>query len=396
MNCAVIVAAGNSTRFKRDKMLIELNGKPLIMHTINAYFNANIDNIVVVASSNNISEINKLTKNLKNVKVVAGGVTRMQSVTNGLNALPKDCLIVTIADGARPYTSSKLINNCISQAQLQGNAITGITAKDTLYYIDENPVSIDRNKVKIIQTPQAFNYKQIMQAYYHTTNDYTDDSQVYLNHFGTLNFIEGEYSNIKVTYPDDLINIQHQADHHLNNKEYNEPINKPLNALTYRIGNGIDFHNLVSNRKLIIGGVEIPYHLGLDGHSDADVLIHAIMDSLLNSINQRDIGMQFPDNDEKYKNISSLVLLRYVADLLRSHHVQINNISACIIADQPKLSKYIPLMAQQIANALEIDTDRISISATTTEGIGINGNPNSIAAQAYCIVNVTDQDADQT
>ena len=153
-----------------------------------------------------------------------------------------------------------------------------------------------------------------------------------------------------------------------------------------RLGHGYDVHKLVSDRKLILGGVEIPCNLGLLGHSDADVLIHAIMDSLLGAACLGDIGIHFPDNDEKYKGISSLKLLKNVCDMLREKNYEIQNIDSTIIAQKPKLSPYIFDMRKNISNACGIDIGKINVKATTEEGLGFTGNLEGISVHAVCII----------
>ena len=153
-----------------------------------------------------------------------------------------------------------------------------------------------------------------------------------------------------------------------------------------RIGHGYDVHKLVSDRKLILGGVEIPCTLGLLGHSDADVLIHAIMDSLLGAACLGDIGIHFPDNDEKYKGISSLKLLKNVCDMLREKNYEIQNIDSTIIAQKPKLSPYIFDMRKNISNACGIGIEKINVKATTEEGLGFTGNLEGISVHAVCII----------
>ena len=153
-----------------------------------------------------------------------------------------------------------------------------------------------------------------------------------------------------------------------------------------RVGQGYDVHRLVEGRKLILGGVEIPFERGLLGHSDADVLCHAVADALLGALALRDIGAHFPPSDMKFKNISSLVLLQRVAGLLREKSARVVNVDSTIIAERPKLGPYIPLMARNLARVLQIGSDRISIKATTTEGLGALGTEEGIAAQAVVLV----------
>lgn len=153
-----------------------------------------------------------------------------------------------------------------------------------------------------------------------------------------------------------------------------------------RVGMGYDVHKLVPNRRLIIGGVEIEHETGLLGHSDADVLLHAIMDALLGAAALGDIGKHFPDTDERYKGISSISLLERVRDLIEDNNYFIENIDATIIAQAPKMAPHIPLMRENVAKALCIDISQINIKATTEEGLGFTGNKEGISAQAVCLL----------
>ena len=153
-----------------------------------------------------------------------------------------------------------------------------------------------------------------------------------------------------------------------------------------RIGHGYDVHRLIAGRKLILGGVEIPFERGLDGHSDADVLVHALMDALLGAAGERDIGVLFPDTDERYKGVSSLLLLRKVADVLREKGFRVGNADVTVLAQRPKLKDYIPKMRENLARELDIPLDRINVKATTEEGLGFTGSGEGIACHAVCLL----------
>ena len=153
-----------------------------------------------------------------------------------------------------------------------------------------------------------------------------------------------------------------------------------------RIGQGYDVHRLVEGRKLIIGGVDIPYEKGLLGHSDADVLLHAVMDALLGAAALGDIGQHFPDSDERYKGISSIALLKEVGKILQENGYMIENIDSTVIAQRPKLLPYRPQMAENIAAALGIEKEQVSVKATTEEGLGFTGNGEGISSQAICML----------
>lgn len=153
-----------------------------------------------------------------------------------------------------------------------------------------------------------------------------------------------------------------------------------------RIGHGYDVHRFASDRKLILGGVEIPYELGLDGHSDADVLLHAVMDALLGAAALRDIGYHFPDTDMRYKGANSMELLRRVAEMLREKGYRVGNVDATVIAQKPKLMAYIPQMQANIAAQLWVNTDRVNVKATTEEGLGFTGEMRGMACHAVCLL----------
>lgn len=161
-----------------------------------------------------------------------------------------------------------------------------------------------------------------------------------------------------------------------------------------RIGMGYDVHKLMENRRLILGGVNIPWEKGLLGHSDADVLVHAVMDALLGAAALGDIGKHFPDTDPAYQGISSILLLKHVAGLLKEHGYQVGNIDATIIAQKPKMAPHIPLMRKNMAEALEIPEDRLNVKATTEEGLGFTGKGEGIASQAICILEEISQSRD--
>ena len=351
MRSVIVLAGGTSSRFEGNKMLAEFAGRPLIAVTVSKFV---ADEIILVAHPDNIETVRGLFPELT---TVPGGETRTLSVLNGLNAVSEKSNYVAIHDGARPFVSGTLIEAAFSEASKFDNAVPAIKMTDSAY-IGQAP--LERGKIRVLQTPQVFDTKMIKEAYgkRDLSKAYGDDSEVFLECFGYLHFIEGEPSNRKITYASDLPD--------------------------YRIGNGYDVHRLVEGRKLILGGVEIPHTKGLLGHSDADAVIHAITDSLLSAVGERDIGVQFPDTDAKYKNISSLKLLEQVKKILKN--AQIQNVSCVIIAQEPKLAAYIPQMCKKIAASLEIGAGQVSISATTTEKLGVIGAGEAIAAQAVSLI----------
>jgi len=633
---AVIVAAGSSVRFKSDKLFYEIDGKPVIFHSIKPFVdNSDINRIVVVTDKARAEKVRALFSDCNKLFFTEGGKTRSESVINGLNAISdgeicgcfaeKECDVVAIHDGARPFLSQKLLEALINEAAEKSSAIPFVAATDTVYLrqnaqsccyqengaaIKNNAViggeksavnSFDREKVMLIQTPQVFDYKMIKKAYgafaediagnvtnclaesvaknvtvndgepsaekvsekvaderriipneertahqmklnpspfekiksgnktielrlfdekrqkikegdiitftdtlggerisrivkklhifdsfeqlyrtlpllqcgytaddvdkacpsdmeqYYSTEEQqkygvvgielspiadscggvlhskttnckeilnwaTDDSGVFFATYKSLNFVDGDRNNIKITYPSDIpenrardfcfrendtlndgnsvcrndagvttendiyicdeSNVVKEKLIEIPNVEGSEALNLPL----ANVGTGCDVHRLVEGRRLILGGIEISYEKGLLGHSDADVLLHAIMDAILSAAGERDIGVQFPDTDERYKGISSVLLLRQVLRIVESKGKKITSVSATIIAQKPKLAHIIPLIAENIAKVIDLPTQSVNINATTTEKMGMIGEGEGIGAVAVAVV----------
>ena len=359
---ALITAAGKGTRLNLDKnkLLIKINGQTIIEKTVNKFYNSKyIDSIIITANKNDIDLFNNIFSNLKKpVKIVEGGINRTISVKNGLNAINFHCDIILIHDGARPFVSDDIIYNCIENVKINNSAITAIPITDTIKKADNNKIisTIDRNNIYSIQTPQGFYYKDILKAYskIKENENFTDDSSVYEKYIAKPYICLGDLSNIKITYKKDL-----------------QAFNKE--NLELRSGIGYDSHKFADDRKFILGGTEIPYEKGLYGYSDADALLHAIIDSLLSAAGLLDIGTYFPETDKQYKDINSLILLKKCNEILNEKGYTVNNISAMINCEKPKLAKYIPDMKKNIANVLNISIDKIGISAKTNEHMGFSG-----------------------
>lgn len=361
MKSAVIVAGGSSSRFGKNKLFAPLFGKTLIEVTVSA-FQGVADEIILVANAEDVQRMREL---FDYVKIVEGGDTRTRSAENGLNALSPDSTVVAIHDGARPYVSRELIKTCFETAERQGCAVPVIAPVDAVYIKEGNKVQLAaKSDVCLVQTPQTFATKHIKEAYAQRdmTKAYGDDSEIYLEKFGRIAFVNGERQNKKITFSSDLCRTA--------------------------VGNGFDAHRLVEGRKLVLCGEEIPYELGLEGHSDADVALHAIMDAVLSAIGERDIGVQFPDTDPRYEGISSMILLKKVAEMASENNAEVQSVSCVIMAQAPRLSPFIPKMKQNVAKALRIAPDRVNVSATTTENLGITAKNQGIAAQAVCLVDM--------
>lgn len=360
---AIIVAAGSSSRMGFDKLFTKINGECVLKHSLDLFINNDdFSEVIVVTSEKNLNKVKELVKNTK-VKVVPGGKERQDSVLNGVKA--STCQYIAIHDAARPFASKRLIHDLLEEALKSGAAAPGVTPVCTIKEVNDNKIvrTIDRNKLVEIQTPQIFKKSIYLDAVSKFTGPVTDDCQILENAGYEVSIINGERSNIKLTTVEDFMPYR-----------------------TIKIGNGYDVHKLVENRKLIIGGVEIPYDKGLMGHSDADVLLHAIMDSMLGAASLGDIGKIFPDNDSKYLNANSLKLLSEVNKIIKEKGYIINNIDSIIVAQEPKMAKYIDLMRNNIAKTLETDIENVSIKATTEEGLGFTGKKEGISAYSICIL----------
>jgi len=366
----IIAAAGTGSRMNADlpKQYLKIGRKPMLIKTAGV-FNENdyIDYIIVVTNSDYQKECQKLLQdNNINAAVVTGGEKRQDSVYEGLKKLPQDTDYVLIHDAARPFVTQKLIQETILAVKEKQAVVCAVPVKDTIRMKTgkEKSVTTDRNLMYAVQTPQAFEKELIIQAYEQAYKEGfygTDDSALAERAGHTVHIIDGSYDNIKITTRGDM------------------PVNREM-----RVGTGFDVHAFEPGRKLILGGVEIPFEKGLSGHSDADVLIHAIMDALLGASGCGDIGRHFPDSEPKYKGISSLVLLGKVAEIAASKGYEIGNIDATVIAEKPKLAPYVEEMIKATANALGISEDQVNIKATTTEKLGFTGRGEGIAAQAVC------------
>lgn len=362
---AIIVAAGTSSRMGFDKLQFKIGSKTVLEKSVLAFDMHNlIDEIIVVANqSEAVQNACKLCK--KPCKIAQGGATRAVSVKNGLALATGD--FVAIHDAARPYVSEEIITNTIVAASEYGACAPSVKVKDTIKVSDESGFVLStppRETLFAVQTPQVFSkelYEKALKCATALGKEVTDDCMLFENAGFKVKLVQGDYQNYKITTPDDV-----------------------QGGKTMRIGHGYDVHKLVENRKLILGGVEIEFEKGLLGHSDADVLTHAIMDGLLGAAALGDIGLHFPDTSAEFKGADSLVLLKHVAGLLAQKKYEIENLDATLLCQRPKLRPYIEQMQKNIAKTLNIDTQRVNIKATTEEGLGFTGTGDGISA--HCVV----------
>lgn len=358
----IIVAAGSGSRAKlnKNKMLFELDGQTVLEKTVRQFlYIKDISEIIVAASQNDLQIYKDILSPVGDqIKVVLGGETRTASVKNCLEFVSGE--IVLIHDGARPFISQNLINSVISCAKEYGSAIPTLEMTETLGFGTDLIERVERQNFFSIQTPQGFKTEEIKRAYSMITcEQFTDDSGVYCKFIAPCHRVDGERKNVKLTYPEDF------------------------EQKKIRVGTGFDLHRLVEGRKLILAGVEIPHYKGLLGHSDADVVTHAVMDAMLSAAALRDIGYYFPDTDPQYKGISSILLLEKVIKLVADTGYKVSNLSVTIMAEKPKLMKFVPELSTNLAKVINISTKDIGITCTTLEGLGIIGEEEGIATRAY-------------
>lgn len=366
--CAIVCAAGKGARtgFEKNKLLVHFEGTTVLQKTLSAFCLPYIHEIIVTASPEDFSEISVICESIPNAKTVLGGADRTHSVYNALQAATAD--IVLVHDGARPFVTKKIIDDCIQNVKDHGSGICAIPATDTIAQA-ENGVIVNvpnRNTLWQIQTPQGFYKTELLSAYEkalsHKNAVYTDDSSVYAAFVKSPTLYAGDKRNFKMTYAED----------------FSSPV---------RCGFGIDTHAFGKVQDyIVLAGVKVPSASGLIAHSDGDVLVHAVMDALLSAAGLKDIGHYFPDTDETWKNASSMKMLDQVVALLQQRGYGVQNISVAIQAERPRLAKYIDEMKAALAHALSIDECAVGISAGTNEGLGYVGEGKGITVHAYVLL----------
>ena len=383
MSCwAVIVAAGKGVRagLGQNKVFQSIRGRSVLARCLAAFEECGrFDGAVLVLSEEDEARFGALCRAegpfplVK--KVVAGGWTRRDSVCNGLLALPENAGIVAIHDAARPFVSEEVIAATLDAAREFGSGVISTPVVDTIKKIDSDGkvISLDRDALRAVQTPQSFEYKKILQAHLRAREEQlavTDDAMLFEHYYGDVRLVtaRGAEENRKLTTKADF-----------------EALEGPF-LPEMRVGHGYDAHRLKQGRRLVLCGVEVPHALGLDGHSDADVAVHALMDALLGATGMGDIGRHFPDSDPAYKGADSMKLLDAVMALLKAEGWRVVNADITIVAQRPKLLPYMDLMKSNIACGLGVEEQRVNVKATTTERMGFEGEELGISAQAVALL----------
>ena len=380
---AVLLAAGNSTRMGggRSKVLEELGGRPALCRSLEVLDRCPlIGEICLVCREQDRADMLPLTSGLATpVRVVPGGAQRQDSVEQGVEALTGPWEYVAIHDGARPLVTEEVLAAVCRDAMAHGAATAAVPSKDTCKLADGAgfvAATPARDRLWAVQTPQAFSlalYREALEKARAAGQSYTDDCQLIEAAGGSVKLTMGDYRNIKLTTPEDLLAARAYLGGEGGKK-------------TVRIGYGYDVHRLLEGRKLILAGVDVPFEKGLLGHSDADVIAHAVADALLGAAALGDIGHLFPDTDPRYAGADSLKLLAEVCRLLREKGFSIGNIDATLLAQRPKIAPHISRMRENLAEACGVAVGQVSVKATTEERLGFTGREEGMAASAVCLL----------
>ena len=366
-NYFVILAAGKSKRFDKKiaKQFYKYKNKEIIEHSIEKALNSKLFKKVIVVTNNYNHFKNK--KYSKSIRIIKGGKERSDSSLMALKYLKKfKPLNVYIHDAARPNFSIGLLKKISKNLKKNKAVVPAISSKDSTKYKVKNQIfNLNRNNLMLTQTPQAFRFKELYNLASKEKNKVSDEASLFLNQNYKVKFISGENENNKITYLDDI-----------------------KFSKTY-FGIGFDLHRLVRNKKLYLGGIKIPFHSGLEGHSDGDVILHAIIDAILGATRKKDIGTYFP-NTKKFKNIRSPKMLAPVIDKLYQSNFSINNLDINLICQQPKVSKFRDKIINSISKLMSLNKDLINLKGKTVEKLGLIGKEKAIACEV--IVSITKYD----
>lgn len=379
--CAVLILAGGSgsrVGSETPKQYLNLGGKAVIRHTVDVFnTHPSVDIVQVVIGANDRDRCAEALAGVSLPDPVTGGATRQDSGYRGLQALEADSPdYVLIHDAARPFVDHATIDRVIAALEIHQAALPAVPVADTLKRGAGTPAmveaTVDRKDLWRAQTPQGFRYPEILAAHRNAVGlELTDDTAI-AEHAGmAVALIEGNDTNFKITTREDM--------------ERAERITGAMTGET-RIGTGFDVHAFTDGDHVMLCGVKIDHDHALDGHSDADVALHAVTDALLGAIAEGDIGSHFPPSDPQWRGVASQVFLEHAAGLISARGGSIGNIDLTVICEAPKVGPHRDAMRQSLADILSIDIGRISIKATTTEQLGFTGRGEGIAAQAATTV----------
>ncbi len=362
-NYFIILASGQSKRFNsnKSKQYIIYKNKPLFEHSIEKALTSKLFKKIILVV-NNKKQIKK--KFAKNVVIIKGGKERSDSSLIGIKYIKKfKPSNVLIHDAARPNFSLQLLKNLVKSLKKNKAVIPTVNTKDSIKYkVKKQLFTLNRDRSFSTQTPQAFRFNDLYNLSIKQKAKIQDEATLFIENNFKVKFIKGENSNSKITYKEDINT----------NKTF--------------FGIGFDIHRLIKDKKLYLGGLKIPFHSGLKGHSDGDVIIHAIIDALLGAMRKKDIGTLFPDNKKKFKNIRSPKMLKPVIQIMNKNQFYINNIDINLICEQPKVSKFRDKIIKSLSKLLNIDSSSINLKGKTVEKLGLIGKEKAIACEVICSI----------
>jgi len=374
---AIIAAGGRGARFgaARPKQLLTLGGVPILQRSVEALLaHPRVRDLVVALPPDLAADPPAYLRHSgKPVIVVEGGARRQDSVARAFARVPPEAEIVVIHDAARPLVTPELIERTIAAAVAHGAAIAAVRATDTVKRGDPDGTVVEtlaREHIYLVQTPQAFRVLVLRDAL-RGSGDATDEAALAERAGHRVQLVEGDARNVKITTPEDLNAAERLLAGH---------------APSMRIGHGYDLHRLVEGRPLVLGGVTVPFDRGLLGHSDADIVCHAVTDAVLGAAGLGDIGRHFPDTDPAWKGADSLALLARACSLVRAAGFDVVNVDVTVIAERPKLVPFVEAMRANVAQALEGAVEQVSIKGKTNEGVDSMGAGESMAAHAVALL----------
>ncbi len=386
---AIIAAGGRGRRLGADvpKQLLALAGRPMLQWSVEAFLECREVGEVIVAVPPEVLQAPPEYLLRPRVSLVAGGERRQDSVANAVEALPAGAEIAVIHDAARPLVTRDVIERTIAAAAETGAAIAAVASRDTVKrsartggrtFID---ATLPREEIYLAQTPQAFRVQVLRDAIAEGRKgaEGTDEAALAERAGHRVRLVEGSARNLKITTTEDLAIAEALI-------AMQQGTGGGSVAANARVGTGYDLHRLVEGRPLILGGVTVPFDRGLAGHSDADVLTHAITDAILGAASLGDIGHHFPDTDPRWKGASSVGLLSRAAALVRERGFAIVNVDASVVAERPKLGPHRAAIVASLATALGLPCEAVSVKAKTNEGMDATGRGEAIAAHAVALL----------
>lgn len=371
---AVIVAGGSGSRMGRPKQMLPLGAKPVLVRTVEAFLQTpEIKEIVVVTPPENCAE---LQKRFPGIVFADPGKTRLLSVKNGFLKTSAASQLVAVHDGARPLVESAHISACLQAARQYGAAVLAVPVKDTVKVCEGGFVqnTLDRAVLWAAQTPQCYRRPVLAEALekFGQEEGATDESQLVEKLGIKVRVVPSSYKNNKITTPEDLIFAEALLE----------------NSVIYRTGFGFDLHRLEPGRKLFIGGAEIPHTKGFLGHSDGDLVLHALCDAVLGALCAGEIGILFPPTDESIKGISSVKIVKKVLEIVRSHHAQIEHIDATIITQEPKIKPHYETVRKSLAEVFEMPLENVSFKSKSHEHVGEIGRGEAAMCHAVATLKI--------